>query len=102
MASKTLLKKGSAKGIRSSITSSAQAKRLARAILELQNYSITELQKRGKVRKLNVAGGNVYTYRVGVSERIIFSPMEGKNIVHDIVDIRNDKSMRSLLGNIIN
>ena len=99
MAGQTLFRKGAAKCMKSSITSPKQAKRLAKAILELQNCSLNELQRKGKVRKLNVANSDIYVFRVGLSERIVFSQLEDKNIVHDIVDVKKGHSIKSLLVN---
>ena len=53
----------------------------------------------GKVRKLRIQDiSNIYAFRVGMSERILFTPIDDKIMIHDIVDVRNNKSMVSLIS----
>lgn len=97
MADNVVIKKGSTKRMRASGTSPWRAKRLSKAIKSLQNFSIEELMQKGVVKKLNVSGRNdVYIYRVGLRERIIFSPVSGKNLIHDIVACDNTGKVKSL------
>lgn len=97
MPDNVIIKKGSTKRMRAWVTSPWQAGRLSRAIKSLQNFSIEELTHRGVVRKLNVSGrDDVYIYRVGRRERIIFSPVSGKNLIHDIVVCNNSGKINSL------
>ena len=35
----------------------------------------------------------MYIYRMGLNERVIFSPTSGKNVIHDIVDVRSKQSL---------
>ncbi len=100
MASQTLLKRGSAVQVKASITSSRQAKRLQTALKCLQNYDLRTLEKCGRVKKLNVTcPENIYTFRVGPKERIVFSQIHGKNIIHDIVKVQGSGNTKSLLVN---
>ena len=85
MANQAMLKKGSFNRIKSNITSNKQAKRLLNALLELNNNKLKDLEKRGKVKKLNVIGDeNIYVFYMGLKERIIFSLNDNKFIIHDI------------------
>ena len=89
MARQVMLKKGSANRIRYSITSYSQAKRISNAIKSLQRLPLDELEQRGLVKKLKVAGRNdVYSFHVGLKERIVFSPIGDKYVIHDIVDLK--------------
>lgn len=99
MLNKVKFRKGSSRSMRSSAISSKQAQKIARAISELQNTDIRVLQKTGKVVKLRIPNASeIYAFRVGMSERILFTPVENQIMVHDIVDVRNGKSMISLIS----
>lgn len=99
MANKVKVKKGTSRSIRSSTISSRQAQKISKAIVELQNTDLHILQKMGKVRKLRIQDiSNIYAFRVGMSERILFTPIDDKIMIHDIVDVRNNKSMVSLIS----
>ena len=94
MANKTYIRKGTAKGIMTSKLSYTQKHRLARAVSDLQTKDLATLIRSGKVRKLNShMDPNVYIYRMGLNERVIFSPTSGKNVIHDIVDVRSKQSL---------
>ena len=98
MTIKAIIKKGASKGLKSSNISSRQAQKLSKAILELQSTELQQLQKMGKVRKINVPNAeNVYAFRAGLSERILFSSVDGKVMIHDIVDVKNDNSVKSFI-----
>lgn len=99
MARKTVFQKGSAGRIKRSGLSAAQAARLSKAIVQLEECDLKTLQAGGKVHKLNVPNrDDVYVFRAGMNERILFSPVDGQNVIHDIVDVRSQKKVRSLLG----
>ncbi len=99
MINKVKIKKGASRLIKSSTISSRQAQKISKAIIELQNTDLHVLQKMGKVRKLRVQDpSNIYAFRAGMSERIIFTPVENKIMIHDIVDVRDKKSMISLIA----
>ena len=94
MMAKIIFGKGAAKTVKSTVSSSLQARRLARALVDLQSNSLEDLQRAGKVKKLRVVGNNnVYVFRIGPSERIIFSPIHGENIIHDVIDMRKNRSI---------
>ena len=98
MLNKVKFRKGASRSMRSSTISSKQAQKISRAIAELQNTDIRVLQKTGRVVKLRTPNiSEIYAFRVGTSERILFTPVENQIVVHDIIDIRNGKSMVSLI-----
>lgn len=99
MINKMRIKKGSSRLIKSSNISSKQAQKISKAIMELQNTQLQLLQKTGKIKKLKLPNlSNVYSFRAGMSERIIFSQVDDKLVIHDIVDVRNNKSIISLIS----
>ena len=103
MGIQAVFKKGSAHRIRVAVTSPAQARRLSRAIRYLQRYPLSVLIKNGMVKKLKAAGkDNVYAFSAGAKERIVFSPVNNKIVIHDIVDLSDGHSVRSLLRKIPN
>lgn len=94
VAIKTFFRKGTAKSVKANGLTMVQKQRLARAVTDLQNKSLSTLSRMGKVRKINVQGNdNVYVYRMGVNERVIFSPVEGKNIIHDVINVKTYDSL---------
>ena len=95
---KAVIKKGASRGLKSSNISPRKAQKLSNAIVELQSTELQQLQKMGKVRKINAPNAeNVYAFRAGLSERILFSSVDGKVMIHDIVDVKNNKSVKSLI-----
>lgn len=95
---KTVLRKGAARSMQSTVTSASQAKRLSKAIKALQETPLNDLKRRGLVKKVHVTGrDDIYAYRVGLKERIVFSQVGGRNVIHDIVDFSNKRSTKSLL-----
>lgn len=99
MVKKVKIKKGASHLIKSSTISSKQAEKIFKAIVELQNTDLSVLQKTGKVRKLKIQDlSNIYTFRAGISERILFTPIDNKIMIHDIIDVRRNKSMISLIS----
>lgn len=94
MANKTYVRKGTAKKIMISKLSYTQKHRLARAVSDLQTRDLATLIRSGKVKKVNNREDpNVYVYRMGLNERVVFSPTSGKNVIHDIVDVRSKQSL---------
>ena len=94
MATKTLFERGTAKRVKANGLTLSQQQRLARAVTDLQTKSLSALSRVGKVRKLKVQNhDNVYVYRMGMYERVIFSPVEGKNFIHDVIDVRTNNSL---------
>ena len=94
MAIKTLFAKGTARNVKQNGMTVLQKQRLSRAVTDLQNKSISVLSRMGKVRKLKVQGhDNVYVYRMGLYERVIFSPVDGKNIIHDVINVKTNDSL---------
>lgn len=77
--------------IKSSKMSPIKARKFSRAIATIDATPIEIMCKTGKAKKIDVAGqsGNIYMYRVGNKERIIFSVENGKKIVQDLVDVDN-------------
>lgn len=65
-----------------------------RAIKNLEEHNIDVLCKMGKVKKLNLKNSdNVYAYRIGAKQRILFSPIDGTNVVLDVISPRTDKKL---------
>ena len=90
--SSTLLNKNVTKKIKQSTVSPHQARTLKRAIIEIDTTPVEELCKTGRAAKLRVAGhNNLYAYRLSSSNRILFSQMGGKKIIHDIVNTNSMK-----------
>ena len=90
----TAFKKGTSKKMRRWVKSPGDAKQLESAIRDLQNKSIEELEKTGRVSRLNIPNQhNVYAYRVNSEERIVFVSNEEANVVADIVDTRAGKTL---------
>lgn len=77
--------------IKSSKMSPIKARKFSRAIANIDATPIEIMCKTGKAKKIDVAGqsGNIYMYRVGNRERIIFSVENEKKIVQDLVDVDN-------------
>lgn len=97
MAIRILLRKGSSRKLKSTVQSPKQAQRISKAIKQLGSYDLEALQRAGKVKKLKLSNhDNVYVFRVGLNERIIFSPVNGQNVIHDIVDVKSGHSVDSL------
>ncbi len=97
MATRIVMRKGSSRRLKSTVQSSKQAQRLSKAIKQLGAYDLETLQRAGKVKKLNLSNhDNVYVFRVGLNERIVFSPVNGQNVIHDIVDVKSGQSVDSL------
>lgn len=87
-------KKGTSKKMRRWVKSPGHAKQLESAIRDLQNKSVKDLMKTGRVAKLNIPNQDkVYTYRVNQGERIVFVSNEEANVVADIVDTRAGKTL---------
>lgn len=100
MCAKVLMKRGSSRNARSRVSSKAQAWRLKKALKDLENYSIDELIRARKVYKIQThteIEENLYAYRLGLNERIIFTPRGNENIVHDIV-VLDRRKMISLIS----
>ena len=99
MANNIVFKKGTAKQFRRSITSARFAHKLSKAIVRLENDDVDKLVRIGKVKKISVMnGGELYTYRVTPTERILFSSVDGKNYVHDVVSASKSDKVQSLLS----
>lgn len=95
MPGRVLLKKGVWKIIKSSKMTSRQAQKISDALIALESKPLSQLIESGKVKKLKIPNyDNIYAFRIGISERIIFSPSNGENIVHDIVDIKGNKLVK--------
>lgn len=89
---KMVFNKGILSGIKKSRFSPLQARRLKKAIVDINSSSIESLCKSGRVKKLQNHGQkNLYSYRVSSSERILFSATGEQTIVHDIVNTNNIK-----------
>lgn len=77
--------------IKSSKMSPSKARKFRRAIATIDATSIENMCKTGKAKKIQVAGqpGNVYMFRAGNKERIIFSVENEKKFIQDLVDVDN-------------
>lgn len=99
MSTKTIIKKGASKQIKSANISPRQAQKISKALRELQSIELPKLTKMGKVKKMNVPySENLYMYRAGMNERVLFTTAPGTVIIHDIVDVKNEKSIKALLA----
>lgn len=89
---KTFLSKNAAKKMTTAHTTSMQAKKLEKALKDIQNTPITVLCQKGRAKKIRVSGRNdIYAYRVGISERVIFSSNGNSNLIHDVVHVNDLK-----------
>ena len=87
MMSKVVFDKKIVAGIKQSKISPFQARRLKKAIVDINSSTIESLCKSGRVKKLHVQGQkDLYAYRVSGSDRIVFSATENQKVVHDIVN----------------
>ena len=94
MATKIYVRKGTANTIMNSKLYYLQRHRLARAVLNLQTKDLATLIRAGKVKKVtNHVDPNVYVYRMGLNERVIFSHTRGNNVIHDIIDAKSKQSL---------
>lgn len=94
---KTLLRRGASRNISHSVSSRRQAHRLSRALSDLRESDLNTLQQAGKVCKIDIPNSdNIYLYRAGLNERIIFSPQNGEHIIYDIVDVSPAATIKSL------
>ena len=77
--------------IKSSKMSPIKARKFSRAIATIEATPVEIMCKTGKAKKIDVAGqsGNIYIYRAGNRERVIFSVENEKKIVQDLVDVDN-------------
>ena len=96
--SSTFFNKSLTKKIKQSKVSPYKARHLKRAIVEIDTIPVDDLCKTGRAKKLKVAGqDNLYAYRLSSSDRILFSLIDGKKIVHDIVDTDSMKSQAHIV-----
>lgn len=86
MAEKTMVPKTLVKEIKKTKISPLTTRRIRLAIEDINTTPIDTLCKSGKVRKLNLQSeDNVYIYRAGVRERVIFSIKDKAKIVRDVI-----------------
>lgn len=98
MSGQAMLKKGSSHRMEVTVTSPGQARRISSAMKTLQSTPFTELERVEIVKKLKVSNrDDIYAYRVGPMERIVFSPVGSDYIIHDIVSFDSKHSAKSLL-----
>ena len=90
-------KSGTAKKMKKWVRTPNHARQLEFAIRDIQNKNAEELVKAGRASKLSIPNQDtVYAYRVTPTERILFVSREDANIVADIVDTKNEKSLNGL------
>lgn len=93
MAANTFFEKSVVSEIKNSNMNSIKAKRINRAIVNLDSSSLESLCRAGRVRKMNIKDkNNLYLYRINNRERIVFSVIDGKKVIHDIIDVDSIKS----------
>lgn len=101
MSRRTILRRGSSRRMKVTVTSPGQARRISTAMKTLQSIPLSELERVEVVKKLKVSNrDDIYAYRVGPMERIVFSPIgsDGSDyIIHDIVSFDSKRSAKSLL-----
>lgn len=99
MALMTVFKKGTAKDIRVSVSSPRLAHRLSRAFFQIENSDIEKLVRIGRVKRIRKGNGkDYYVYRLTPTERIVFSSIDGKNYVHDVISASKSDKVQSLLS----
>ncbi|MBR4078499.1 MAG: hypothetical protein IKK17_07815 [Oscillospiraceae bacterium] len=89
----TIIKKNISKSLSEDGISVYQARRIKRAILQIDRIPIDILCKIGKVVKINAKGyNNLYAYRLSNTSRIVFSVENGTNIVQEIIDTHSTQN----------
>lgn len=86
MAEKTMIPKSLVKEMKKTKNSPLTTRRIRLAIEDINTSTIDALCKSGRVRKIHVpTEDNVYIYRAGVRERIVFSVKDEVKIVQDVI-----------------
>ena len=99
MPTKVQIKKGASQKIRESNLSPSQARRIKKAIAELDSVELEKLQKNWRVRKLKIPNlQNVYSFRAGISARILFTPIDDHILIHDIVTVGKKQKIKSIMS----
>ena len=90
--------KGFSKKLRSSVHSTRLAQKLSIALNELQKLDINQIDKSVKIHKVHTANNkDLYFYRVDRSRRILFSIVDDRVVVCDVIDISRKTDIRSLI-----
>lgn len=86
MTEKTMIPKALVKEINRAQTPPRTTRRIRLAIDDINTSAIDSLCKSGKVRKINVpTKENVYIYRAGVCDRVVFSVKDKMKIIQDVI-----------------
>lgn len=94
--SMVLAQKGSAANIKTYARTPLHARRLSNAIRQITRMDADTLPKSRRVHRIDINGrDNLFEYRISPYERIIFSIVDKKVIIHDIVDLKNRKSLNN-------
>lgn len=93
---KIYMPKGSAEAIAKSKTSIAQRVRMKKSIDDLRRTPLDKLIRSGRVHELTTPNDPpVYVYRMGIRERIVFSEIKGDHYIHDVIDLKRNRSLLS-------
>ena len=88
MTSKVMIEKSIVKQLKTSNISPVRAKQIIKALHTIDTSKISSMQVTGKVKKLSTDSHiPMYMYRVNLKDRIIFSEMDDKRIIHKIINV---------------
>ncbi|MBP5428794.1 MAG: hypothetical protein J6Z04_05880 [Clostridia bacterium] len=94
MPTKVQIKKETAQKIKKANHSLRYAHKIKKAIVELNTIELPKLQKMGKVRKIDLPNAkSIYSFRLGMNERLLFSSIDNQILIHEIVDVKDIQSM---------
>lgn len=89
---KVLLSVAAKQKIANTHLTAIQTKRLKKAIVHIEDTPISQLCQSGVVHKLQVPGvEDLYSYRTGLSKRILFSSSKDGAMIHDIINYKSIK-----------
>lgn len=88
MTNKALIDKSIVKQIKTSNISPIRARQISNALRTIDTSNIQTMTVTGKIKKLSVNSEfPVYMYRVNLKDRIIFSEIDNKRVIHKLINI---------------
>lgn len=95
MATKTFVQKSLLSDVKKTHTSRQKANRISRAIVMIDTVPVETLCRTGKAKKVLLQGkDNLYMYRAGNRERILFSIEGSRNVIHDVIDATEIQALK--------
>ena len=88
MAKKAMIDKSIVKLLKTSDISPIRAKQIIKALHTIDTSSMNIMRVTGKVKKISVDSHvPMYMYRVNLKDRIIFSELDDRRIIHKLIDL---------------